>query len=209
MNRLVVRCMAWAAAALGAALAGCARTPLTESRALEERFADAFVELLPVAALMGQSAERDPHWPLGDKARLVSDAQLACMRQALAPAEVRAAQRDVARAYAQTHADTLAADLAVLEDGAARLIGQAMREGAGLPVEGGRAPATAEQTRALAAFARDTRYARLREATGLTRLAGGPSAPAGQRGKEIASTLTVKFLTDAFLRCHIPVKLLY
>ena len=201
--------MAWVAAALAAALAGCARTPLTESRAPEERFADAYVELLPVAALMGQSAERDPQWPLGDKARLVSDAQLACMRQALAPVEVRAAQRNVARAYAQTHADTLASDLEVLEGGAARLIGQAMREGAGLTAEGTHVPATAEQTSALAAFAREPRYAQLREATGLTRLAGGPSAPARERGKDIASALTVKFLTDAFLRCHIPVKLLY
>ena len=28
-------------------------------------------------------------------------------------------------------------------------------------------------------------------------------------GKDIARALTVNFLTDAFLRCHIPVKLLY
>ncbi|MFD1709601.1 hypothetical protein FVQ98_11105 [Ottowia sp. GY511] len=209
MIPLVVRWMAWMAAALAAALAGCARLPLTAERPPEDRFADAFVELLPVAALMGHSAERDPRWPLGDRARLVSDAQLSCMRQSLSPAEVRASQRQVARDYAQAHGGTLTADLEVLEDGAARLIGQAMREGAGLPIEGGRAPATTAETRALAAFARDPRYASLREATGLARLAGGEPAPAGQRGKDIASALTVNFLTNAFLRCHIPVKLLY
>ncbi|QTD46431.1 hypothetical protein [Ottowia testudinis] len=183
---------------------------MSERATPQERFADAYVELLPLAALMGHSAERDPRWPLGDKARLVSDAQLGCMRRVLSPVEVRTAQRQVARDYAQAHADTLAADLDVLEGGAARLIGQAMREGAGLPAEGERrAHATAEETRALAAFARDARYASLRDATGLTALAEGVSASAERRGQEIVNTLTVNFLTNAFLRCHIPVKLLY
>ena len=206
---MAARWMAPAVAAVATLLAGCARLPLAERPMSEERFADAYAQLLPVAALMGATAERDPQWPLGNKAALVSEAQLGCMRRALSPSEVGAAQRQLARDYAQAHPETWKADLQVLEAGAARLIGQAMREGAGLSPDGDARPATPEENRALAAFATDARYAPLRQATGLERLAGGPSAASGQRGKDIANVLTVKFLTDAFLRCHIPVKLLY
>ena len=207
MTSRVLRWIAPVTAGVAALLAGCARLPLAERASPQDRFADAYVELLPVAAMMGQTAERDPRWPLGDKAALVSEAQLGCMRRALSPAEVDAAQRQVAREYAEAHPGTLAADLDVLEAGAARLIGQAMRQGAGLPLADPGRATTPEETRALAAFATDARYAPLRQATGLERLAGG--APAAERGKDISSALTVNFLTNAFLRCHIPVKLLY
>ena len=207
MSQWAVRMAVPAVAAVAALLAGCARLPITGAPSAEERFANAYIELLPVGALMDHSAANDPRWPLGDKADLLSDRQMVCMRQALTSNEVDAAQRQLAQAYAQAHPDTLAADLDVLEGGAARLIGQAMRQGAGLRVA--ERPPTADEARALAAFATDARYANLRQATGLERLAGGAPAAANQRGKDISNVLTVKFLTDAFLRCHIPVKLLY
>ena len=207
MSQRAVRMAVPAVAAVAALLAGCARLPVAGAPSAEERFANAYIELLPVGALMDHSAANDPRWPLGDKADLLSERQMVCMRQALTSNEVDAAQRQLAQAYAQAHLDTLAADLDVLEGGAARLIGQAMRQGAGLRVA--ERPPTADEARALAAFATDARYANLRQATGLERLAGGAPAAANQRGKDISNVLTVKFLTDAFLRCHIPVKLLY
>ena len=74
---MAARWMAPAVAAVATLLAGCARLPLAERPMSEERFADAYAQLLPVAALMGATAERDPQWPLGNKAALVSEAQLA------------------------------------------------------------------------------------------------------------------------------------
>ena len=159
--------------------------------------------------MMGEAAARDPRWPLAEKAALVSPAQLGCMRQALAPGQVQAAQRQLALDYADAHPATLAADIAVLEGGAARLIGQAMRAGAGLKAPASTRPASEGEMRALAQFATDARFADLRQATGLSRLAGGSPSADDERGKDIARALTVNFLTDAFLRCHIPVKLLY
>ena len=192
-----------------ALLAGCARLPVPEATAPRDRFASAYVELLPVADMMGEAAARDPRWPLAEKAALVSPAQLGCMRQVLAPGQVQAAQRQLALDYADAHPATLTADIAVLEGGAARLIGQAMRAGAGLKAPAPTRPASEGEMRALAQFATDARFAELRQATGLSRLAGGSPRADDASGKDIARALTVNFLTDAFLRCHIPVKLLY
>ena len=209
MSGVVATWIVPAAAAVAVLLAGCARLPLAEPATPTQRFANAYVELLPVGALMQHAAAQDPRWPLGDKAALVSPAQLACMRQAMSPAGIESAQRKLAQAYAEDHPDTLADDLAVLEGGAARLIGQAMREGGKLPARQPVRAASAQESRALIAFANEARYADLRQATGLTQLAGGEATPTPQRGQDIGRALTVKFLTDAFLRCHIPVKLLY
>ena len=95
-------------------MTACTALPPAE-RSVPDRFADAYIELLPVAALMDHAAKQDPSWPLGAKAALVSEAQLGCMRRALLPTEVEAAQRKTARDYAQAHPDTLATDLAVLK----------------------------------------------------------------------------------------------
>lgn len=207
MTQHAARCALCVISAAMALLMACAPLPTASE---VDRFADAYIELLPVGALMAAAAARDAKWPLGEKASLVSAAQLGCMRQALSPAEINTAQRQLARDYAGAHPGTLVSDLSVLERGAARLIGQAMRQGAGVRDAAPIPPATIEETQALAAFATEPRYATLREATGLKRLAGG-GAPGNstQRGQDIARVLTVKFMTDAFLRCHIPVKLLY
>ena len=209
MSGVVATWIVPAAAAVVVLLAGCVRLPLGEPATPSERFANAYVELLPVGALMQHAATQDPRWPLGDKAALVSQAQLGCMRQAMSPGDIEAAQRELAHDYAKAHPDALADELAVLERGAARLIGQAMREGGQLPAPQPARAATTEESRALIAFATEARYAGLRQATGLERLAGGEPAPTTQRGQDIGRAITVKFLTDAFLRCHIPVKLLY
>ena len=84
-----------------------------------------------------------------------------------------------------------------------------MLAGAGHP--GPRLPtiATPEETQALAAFATPPRYAALRRATGLDALLGGGTERAAQRGRDLGHALVVKAMTDAFLSCHIPVKLLY
>ena len=158
---------------------------------------------------MQAAAAQDPRWPLGDKAALVSDAQLGCMRATLSTPAVTQRQRQAAHDYAQAHPDTLADDLAVLEDGAARLIGQAMLAGAEGTPANPLAGATREETRALAAFVTEPRYADLRRATGLEQLIGGGTERASQRGRDLGRALLVKAMTDAFLHCHIPVELLY
>ncbi len=201
---------AWAAACL---LAGCAQPPAAPTVSAErlERFATAYMQMLPVGPVMASAAAQDARWPLGDKADLVSDAQLACMRQALSPQAVAARQRQSARDYALAHPDTLDADLRVLEDGAARLIGQAMLAGAerspAAALAG--ASATPQQTQALAAFATEPRYADLRRATGLDALIGGGQQRAESGGRALGQALLVRHMTEAFLTCHIPVKLLY
>ena len=83
-------------------MTACTALPPAE-RSVPDRFADAYIELLPVAALMDHAAKQDPSWPLGAKAALVSEAQLGCMRRALLPTEVESAQRKTARDYAQAH----------------------------------------------------------------------------------------------------------
>lgn len=195
--------------ALAVLASGCA--PLAPQAPADpvERFADAYTRLLPVGRLLDASAAQDARWPLADKAELVSAAQLDCMRGALSSGELLPRQRQVARDYARAHSDALASELQVLEAGAARLIGEAMLAGAGLLPAA--APATPAETEALAAFATQSRFAGLRRATGLEHLAGAAGAPADprQRGRALGRQLLTRFMTDAFVQCHIPVKLLY
>ena len=174
-----------------------------------QRFADAYVELLPIGPLLDATAAQDARWPLAEKADMVSAAQLGCMRGALSSTELLPRQRRMAREYALAHPDALAGELQVLEAGAARLIGESMLAGAGvLPAA---RPATAAETEALAAFATQPRFARLRRATGREHLVGAASVPTdpAQRGRALGQQLLVRFMTDAFVQCHIPVKLLY
>ncbi len=203
----------WGAAWL---VAGCAQAPVAQVAPAApanriERFANAYMQLLPVGQVMAAAAAQDARWPLADKADLVSDAQLGCMRQALSPQSVALRQRESARDYARAHPDTLDDDLRVLEAGAARLIGHAMLSGAERTPAAVLAGATAtpEQTQALAAFATEPRYANLRRATGLDALIGGGTQRAQRSGRQLGQALLVKHMTDAFLTCHIPVKLLY
>ncbi|MDO5691611.1 MAG: hypothetical protein Q4G70_03895 [Pseudomonadota bacterium] len=195
--------------ALALLAAGCAQPPQAPvDRA--ERFADAYVQLLPLGRLMDHAAAQDPRWPLAEKAALVSDAQMGCMREALSSRSVTPRQRQTAREYAQTHTATLEADLQVLESGAARLIGNAMLAGA--QGHATMADATPAEVDALAAFATEPRFSTLRQATGLDRMLGAHTrnaTDARQRGRDAGHALLVKAMTDAFLRCHIPVKLLY
>ncbi len=187
----------------------CAPLPPDATADKLERFANAHARLLPIGRMLALAAERDARWPLGDKATMVSSRQLACMRQAMSPAEVEAAQRQRARGYALAHTDALDAELGVLEAGAARVIGESMLAGArgDAPPP---APPTPAEAEAVAEFVSSSQFARLRQATGLDALAGGAGRLVdSERGRRLGHALTVPILTDAFLRCHIPVKLIY
>ena len=189
-------------------LTACAGSPPTPAQRTEQ-FADAYVQLLPVGAVMDAAQAADPRWPLGDKAALVSARQLGCMRGRLDSATVTARQREAARQYAEAHPDTLAADLQVLQAGAARLLGQAMRGGRGASADALLQGATPAEVQALVAFTTEARYAPLRHATGVDQLLGGGPGGAGERGRAMGQALLSQAMTDAFLNCHIPVSLLY
>ena len=197
-----------AAALAVLAVAGCARVP--RGGDTPDQLADALVRTLPIGAVLDAAAARDPRWPLEDKARLVSAAQLACMRRALSSAEVTPRQRQAAREHARQHPELLADGLQVLEGGAARLIGEGMLAGAGLAPPP--APASARESAALTALATEPRLEPLRRATGLDQLLGARTAPPAERasrGRAFGQRALENLMTDAFLRCHIPVKLLY
>lgn len=189
-------------------LAACAGGPPTPAQRVEA-FADAYVQLLPVGAVMDAAQAADPRWPLGDKAALVSARQLDCMRGRLDSATVTARQREVARQYAAAHPDTLADDLQVLQAGAARLLGQAMRGGRGSAADAVLQGATPAEVQALVAFTTEARYAPLRRATGVDQLLAGGPGGARERGRAMGQALLSQAMTDAFLNCHIPVSLLY
>lgn len=190
--------------------AGCAQPPQAPAD-LVERFADAYVQLLPLGRVMDLAAAKDAHWPLGEKAGMVSGAQLGCVRRAMSSPVVTPRQRQAARDYAHAHPATLQADLQILEAGAARVLGQAMVWGAEGKTTQPLAGATAAEARAVAAFVLEPRYADLRRATGVAQMLGAStqSSQAIQGGRGVAQGLLVHHLTDAFLSCHIPVKLLY
>ena len=91
----------------------------------------------------------------------------------------------------------------------AALFGDAMLAAAERRPGGSLAGASPVQAQALVALMTEPRYAALRHASGLDGLLDGVAERARQRGRELGQTLLVRHITDAFLTCHIPVKLLY
>ncbi|MFV0679452.1 hypothetical protein [Ottowia sp.] len=197
-----------AAPAVVALVSGCVRLPAAELLAAQEnRFADAYMQLLPVGPVMDAAAEQDSRWPLDKRSALVSTRQLNCVRSGLTSAQITPRQRQSALAYAKAHPDTLMGDLRVLESGAARLFGQSVMQGAGVGPEP--VAATSQEKAAITALSTAPEFAPLRRFTGIDQLVDGAAQDAGQRGRQFGQRLLVPYLTDAFVRCHIPVKLLF
>ena len=95
-----------------------------------DRFTDLVVEMMPIGEIFETLAGLDPNWPMQHNPSLVDKGELACLRDELSrQGHRRSKRREVVRYLADDPARA-AADLAILERGAAKAFGLLVREGA-------------------------------------------------------------------------------
>jgi hypothetical protein len=182
-----------------------------------ERLTNLMLELLPFGYLMEQAAANEPTWPLMKKASNVNAEQLACVRGELSAAGYRRAKLKEARAYVVANPSRFEGDVAVLEEGAAKLVGKLMLAGFDAARSGGKVDpavvmktATSGQLIALSNFMYDPKYEPLRNVAGVGDAFSGKSGEESQKrgeglGLALMSTLTLKAL-DA---CQVPPSVIF
>lgn len=177
-----------------------------------ERLLDAIVEMMPFGKVFDLLAAADPAWPLTDFTDKVDAGQVACVRGELSSAGYRRYQLPMVTAYAVNNADRLDRELALLEGGAAQLMGKLViagaegeRTGVEVDPEVVLADATPEQVAAFMAVFSDPANAGLRELAGfgdalaLDKSEAENEAAGEKVGSDLASMLTVR----AFEKCGV------
>jgi hypothetical protein len=186
------------AVAAAAALAGCASAPPPASQV--ERLQDQFLAIMPLGEMLGHVASRDPNWPLQNEMDRHTPQDVACMRRELSPDKGSAVMRERAADYARKYPDRVSGDVAMLDAGAVRFVGSAMRAG----MFGGDRPRPDPQDlKATIEFLTASRYADLREAMYLDGAADAMLKPGGgyRMGQHIGMRFMLPLTVDAARAC--------
>ncbi|ARU05777.1 hypothetical protein CCO03_14755 [Comamonas serinivorans] len=187
----------WLAALGVAALAGCATAPSVPAGQVE-RLQDQFLAIMPLGEMLGHIAAHDPNWPLQNEMDRHTPQDVACMRRELAPEKGNAVMRQRAADYARKHPDRVSGDVAMLDDGAVRFVGGAMRAG----MFGGAQP-DPQDLKGTIEFLTASRYADLREALYLDGATDAMLKPGGgyRMGQQIGMRFMVPLTVDAARAC--------
>lgn len=190
-----------------------AGTPSQVTEQQIQHLTDLVVETMPMGEIMDHSIAADPTWPLKQKASRVSAEQLRCLRDQLSSASYRAAKLKEVRAFAGLHANEVADDTKVLDDGAAQVSNRLVLGGArahemGAPPNPGKdlQSITGSEMIAYTSYEYDPKYADLRNLTGIGD-ANDPAKPADERHQAMAAkmlVLNMDTMYRAMDACHIP-----
>ena len=208
---LVGVCCAASLAAAGHTFAAGISTRVTEQQI--QQLTDLVVETLPMGEIMDRLSAAAPTWPLKQRASRVSAEQLSCMRGQLSSTNYRATKLQDVRAFASAHADEVADDIKLLENGAAQVshklvLGGARAHEMGAPGNPGKdlQSVTASEMIAYTRYEYDPKYAALRDLTGIGD-ANDPAKSPDERHQAVAAKMLVLNM-DTFYRamgaCHIP-----
>ena len=183
-----------------------------------DRLTNMIVKIMPMGAIFEEVAKSDPAWPMQDKPGAVTPEQLACMRSELSMEGYRRGKRTEVEAYATAHASRLTSDLALLENGAADLLGRLVMAGVeaektGIEVDSNAVmkSATAEQLLSFMTFFSDPKYAELRNVSGLGNAMGlTKSAEENEAvGKQLGSSLAVQQMVKSMGTCEVPPSVIF
>jgi hypothetical protein len=166
-----------------------------------ESVTDQLVEMLPVGHIFDDSASKDAFWPLLDKAKNVSAADLKCMRDFFSKANYRNQKLLEVTAYALEHPARFESDVKLLSSGFSKLLSKIMFAGIVEKSSGVKIPnseiindATADELADLWSFLFEPKYQALKDLSGLGLLTPGNMQPgAGQKaGIDIGTAIIGK-----------------
>lgn len=176
-----------------------------------QQLAALLAQMLPLGKMMDAQAARDPKWPLEGKVDLVTPEQLACMRHEMSSDGWRQSKLAEAREYAMAHPERVAADLRILQAGAAKVTSRMVH--AGLLAKEGEAPVdtkaalasvSAKQMHAFVLFAKDPGFAQLRELVGIENSFNKTREENQKASYDMGVSIGMKFTLRAMDDCKIP-----
>lgn len=183
-----------------------------------DRLADLLVQAIPMGVLFDGMADEDPNWPMQENPRAISKAQLGCLRGELSSSGYRRAKRAEVVEYAAKHADKIDADIELLEEGAAVLMGKLMLAGAeqertGVPVSEAEllGQATPEQLAAFMSFMTAPDNAPLRRLAGIGNAfdASATDEENEASGEAAGSDMVTRVILGAMSACEVPTSVLF
>lgn len=210
-----------AALLLGAALFAPAHAaePAKESKdAKTDRLTDLMVELVPMGQIFEMLAKDNPKWPMQDKPDAVTPAQLSCLRTELSSAGYRRAKRKDVAEYVSANPSHVDADVALLEGGAAAMMGRLMIAGAEGERTGVKASeqevlgaATTEQMASFMAFMTAPDHEGLRKLSGIGNAfsASKSSEENEQSGEAAGGNLATQVMLRAMGACEVSMATLF
>jgi hypothetical protein len=200
-----------------AALASSASAQTAPASERVDRLTDLVVQLMPMGQIMEIAASRNPSWPLMAKASNVTPEQLACIRGQLGADKYRAVRQKEVEAYLKANPSRYPADVEVLQNGAAKLLGQLMMAGANSAVAGKEAdPATilksanSAQLIAMTSFVYDPKFEPLRQMTGLGDMFSTKGGDDNRkRGEGLGATVITTLTLKALDTCQVPPSVIF
>lgn len=199
------------AAAVLAALAFAAPVQAQPADAVD-RLTPLVVKSMPIGDVFQPFIERDPNWPLAEKASRVSPTQLQCLRQRLSPAGYAEQRRTDVQAFVKRYPEKVSDSLRVLEDGAAEMFGASVALGAEQSRTGKKSDFnelakrfTPAQLAAFVELVGDDKHRALRELIGIDdTVALEKSTEENQsRGRNKGQMIGVKLMLGAMSHCQV------
>jgi hypothetical protein len=198
-------------------LAACAFAPVVHAQTPSGDAADQLGELVVQALPMGEVfqgfVDKDPRWPMGQKADRVAPAQLQCLRDRLSTNGYREKRMAESQAFVRRYPDKVDDSLRVLRDGGAALFGASIRAGVDQERTGQKvdfnAVAAAFTPGQLAAFIEltsDDKHKALRELIGIDDAINVQNTPEQNKsgGRNKGMMLGMKLMLSAMDYCKVP-----
>lgn len=183
-----------------------------------QRMTDLQVQMMPFGAIFDMLAKADPKWPMQEKPDAVTPGQLGCLRGELSTPGYRRYKQAQVEAYLAANPSRAAAEIALLEQGAAELFGKLVLAGADGERSGVQADpqiilknASPEQMMSFMTFFGDPNHAELRKLSGLgDAISPGKSASENESaGEQLGSTITLQVMLKAMSTCEVPTSVLF
>ena len=182
-----------------------------------DRLTDLVVEMVPFGKMF-EIAAANPKWPVQDRPEAVTTEQLTCLRAELSPAGYRRIRRLEVADYVAADPARADRDIALLEQGAASMMGKAMMAGVEskradkeIDVQALLANARPEQLMAFMTFMSDPKYAALRDLSGMSGIFGDSKSSKNGRdtGEAQGEMMAAQVMLKAMSTCDVPMSALF
>lgn len=194
-----------ALSAASGAMAADSSAPVDDARI--DKLTDLVVEAVPFGRIFEITAT-DPQWPLQTETDEASAVRRGCLREQLSPAGYRRNKRVEVVAYVKDNPDRVDQDIALLENGAASIMGMAIMAGVDSKRSGKNVDARAllanvapEKLDAFMSFVKDDKFVPLRRLSGLLRAIEGTDAKGAAANEEHGEMMAARVMQQAVAYC--------